>query len=64
MSEISTEYILNRLKEPSTWRGIVSFAMAIGIVIEPEMAEKIIAAGVAVVGLILTLKKDARSPDA
>ena len=58
------EYLLNRLKEPSTWRGIVSFAMAVGITIEPNMAEQIIAAGVTVVGLILTFKKDAKSPDA
>lgn len=58
-----TEYALNRLKEPSTWRGIISLAMAAGIGIHPELMEQIISAGVAAVGLILTFKKDARSPD-
>lgn len=59
-----TEYALNRLKEPSTARGLVSLSMALGIGIHPEMIEQIIAAGVTVLGLILTFKKDARSPDA
>jgi len=62
--KVPTEYLLNRLKEPSTWRGIVSLAMAAGIGIHPEMMEQIIAAGVTVVGLILTFKRDAKSPDA
>jgi len=57
-------YILNRLKEPSTWRGFVALAMAAGIGISPEMIEQIVAAGVTVIGLILTFKKDANSPDA
>ena len=57
-------YILNRLKEPSTWRGFVALAMAAGIGISPEMIEQIVAAGVTVIGLILTFKKDAKSPDA
>jgi len=56
-------YILNRLKEPSTWRGFVALAMAAGIGISPEMIEQIVAAGVTVIGLILTFKKDAKSPD-
>lgn len=59
-----TDYALNRLKEPSTWRGLISFAMALGIGIHPEAIEQIVVAGVAAVGLILTFKKDARSPDA
>jgi len=57
------DYILNRLKEPSTWRGFVALAMAAGIGISPEMIEQIVAAGVTVIGLILTFKKDAKSPD-
>ena len=56
-------YILNRLKEPSTWRGFVALAMAAGIGISPEMIEQIVAAGITVIGLILTFKKDAKSPD-
>jgi len=63
MSNLSS-YVLNRLREPSTWRGLVSLAMAAGIGIHPEMIESIIAAGVTVVGLILTFKRDAKSPDA
>ena len=57
-------YILNRLKEPSTWRGFVALAMAAGIGISPEMMEQIVTAGITLIGLILTFKRDAKSPDA
>jgi len=58
------EYMLNRLKEPSTWRGIISFSTLLGVIIVPEVAELIISAGVTAVSLILMGKKDAGSPDA
>ena len=45
-------YILERAKEPSTWRGLVLLLTAIGVPVAPAMAEAIISAGLAVAGLI------------
>lgn len=45
-------YILNRLREPSTWRGIILLLTAAGVGIDPALGEQIIAAGIGVAGLI------------
>ncbi len=50
-------YILDRLTENSTWRGIVFIASAAGIVIDPSKANAIAAAGMAVVGAINVFRK-------
>lgn len=52
------KYILNRLTERSTWLGIIALATAGGAVIEAAIAEQIIAAGMAVAGLIGVITKD------
>jgi hypothetical protein len=47
------DYIIDRLEEPSTWRGIVMFACGVsGISISMECATIIISFGVAASGLI------------
>jgi len=46
------EYILDRLAENSTWRGIILVATSLGIAIEPNQAAAITAAGMGLVGLI------------
>ena len=46
------EYMLARLKEASTWRGILGLLTAAGITISPEQIDKIIAAGLAAMGVI------------
>lgn len=46
------DYLLQRLKEPSTWRGIIYMITAAGIPIAPALADSIIAVGLAVAGLI------------
>ena len=46
------QYILERLKEPSTWRGIILILTAAGVPIAPEMQTAIISAGLALAGLI------------
>jgi hypothetical protein len=58
------EYATNRLSEQSTWRGIILLLTALGVVISPEQAEKIIAAGIAIVGAINVFRKQPNSPDA
>lgn len=45
-------YIVDRLKEASTWRGIIMILTAVGVPIAPGMADAIIAVGMAVAGLI------------
>lgn len=51
-------YILARAKEPSTWRGAILFLTAIGVPIAPQLAESIIATGLAIAGLIGVLTSD------
>lgn len=46
------QYILDRAKEPSTWRGALLFLTAIGVPIAPQMADQIVAVGLAVAGMI------------
>ena len=45
-------YILARMKEPSTWRGVIYVLTAIGVPIAPAVADSIIAVGLALAGLI------------
>ena len=50
-------FVLARLSEPSTWRGIVLALTALGIVLSPDQADAIVAAGLAVAGLVAVLTK-------
>tara|TARA_R110000868_G_scaffold96010_7_gene264131 strand:- start:440 stop:607 length:168 start_codon:yes stop_codon:yes gene_type:complete len=47
-----SKYFFDRAKEPSTWRGLVMLLTAIGIPIAPDLANAIITAGLALVGVI------------
>lgn len=51
-------YIIDRLKEASTWRGIIALLTAAGVTISPEMVDKVVAAGLAVMGIIGMFFKD------
>ena len=51
-------YIFSRLKERSTWLGLIALATACGATIETLLAEQIIAAGMAIAGLIGVFTKD------
>ena len=44
------EYVKARLKEPSTWRGMILLCTAFGVPIAPQMAEAIITVGLALAG--------------
>ena len=50
-------YILDRLSENSTWRGLILVGTAIGLKLEPELQNQIVAAGLGLVGLINVLRK-------
>ncbi len=51
------QYILERAKEPSTWRGAVFLITSAGVGIAPELGNAIITAGVAVAGLLGVVTK-------
>ena len=51
-------YIFSRLKERSTWLGLIALVTACGATIETVLAEQIIAAGMAIAGLIGVFTKD------
>jgi hypothetical protein len=62
MSPNTKKYIKARLKEPSTWRGVILLLTAVGVPIAPAMGEAIIAVGLALaggVGVVTPDKKDA-----
>ena len=50
---------IKRFKEPSTWRGIMMLATAVGVNVSPELQEHIIAAGIALTGMIGLFTGDA-----
>lgn len=52
------QYILDRAKEPSTWRGAILFLTAIGVPIAPQVAEAIVTAGLGLAGLLGILTPD------
>ena len=52
------EYILARLKERSTWLGIVSLITVAGVALSPEQSEGIVNAGVAIAGLVAVFTND------
>ena len=51
-------YLLARLKEPSTWRGIILIMTSAGVGIEPAMADAIIGAGIGLAGLVGVVTAD------
>ena len=53
-------FVLDRLGEPSSWRGLSMLATALGVAISPETMEEIVVAGTAMVGLIGTFSSDDR----
>lgn len=53
------EYFGSRLREPSTWRGIIAMFTAAGISLDPDQVAGIVAAGVALMGVIGAFAPDA-----
>ena len=51
------QYILDRMKEPSTWRGFFLFLTAVGVPIAPELQTAIVSAGLGIAGLIGVVTK-------
>jgi hypothetical protein len=56
------DWIIERLGEASTWRGLVGLVTAAGVAISPELATQIIAVGVGLIGLINVVRKERAKP--
>lgn len=54
------QYILDRAKEPSTWRGLILLLTAAGVPLAPELQSAIISVGLAIAGLIGVATPDQR----
>lgn len=54
-------YILARLGEASTYRGLFALLTALGISLQPDQAAAITALGLAMIGAVNVFKKDAKS---
>lgn len=46
------KWLAKRLREASTWRGIVGVLTAFGLVLSPEKIDAIVAAGLGLIGVI------------
>lgn len=53
-------YLIDRMREPSTWRGLTLLLTAIGVPLAPGVADAVIALGLAVAGLIGAVVPDRR----
>ena len=55
---IMKSYILNRLAEPSSWRGLFALLTAAGISIAPDQQAAIVSLGLAAIGFVGTFFPD------
>lgn len=51
------KYLLERAKEPSSWRGVVLLATATGVNIAPELMNAIVTFGLGTAGLLGAITK-------
>ena len=56
--------MIEKLTEPSTIRGIIALLGAFGITVQPEYHEHIIAAVLALIGIINVWRKESKIPKA
>lgn len=52
------EWLYARLKEPTTYAGLVTILTAAGVTLAPELKEAIITAGVSIGGLIAIIMQE------
>lgn len=52
------KWIKERLKEKSTWKGVVWIITACGVALTPEQSEAIITAGITLAGLLDIFTKE------
>jgi hypothetical protein len=54
------KYFLDRMKEPSTWRGLALMLGALGVGVSPEMVNSIGSAVIAALGAIEVIRRERR----
>ena len=52
------DWIVERLREPSTWGGLASLLTLVGVTVSPEFQDAIIAAGVAIGGALMVFMRE------
>jgi hypothetical protein len=52
MKKTLFKFLLNRLKEASTYRGLTLLCTALGVALSPAQGEAIVAAGIALAGVL------------
>jgi hypothetical protein len=52
------DYIISRLSESSTWRGLVLLVTALGVQLSPDLQAAIVSSGLALVGLINVVRTE------
>lgn len=55
------DYMLNRMREPSTWRGFIMLLTALGVALDAVQTEAVIALGMALVGAVGVFLPDNRN---
>lgn len=58
----SLRFLLARLSEPTTWKGIMLILTATGVTLRPELQAAIVATGLALTGLIGVITPDPVAP--
>lgn len=53
--------IITYLSQQSTWKGLIGLATAAGVMLSPDMSAAIIAAGMALVGVINVLRNEKKT---
>lgn len=56
--KLDRTWILNRLRERSTWLGVTACMASLGIAVAPELRDAIAGFGVAAAGLVAVLTAD------
>lgn len=51
-------FILDRIREPSTWSGIAAFAMALGLGVPPGTVEAVTQVGMGLAGLVAVFLRE------
>lgn len=52
------KYVLNRLKEKTTWLGLISLLTLAGVNVSPELSQAIINLGITLAAVIMIITKE------
>ena len=57
---MNKQYIIDRLAEPSTWRGLVMVVTSFGVLVKPEQVEAMVFVGLFIAGMLGAVTKDSK----